>query len=70
MKTGIARLLRGNTGRVTGLVVPNDATNHDLSTLAPPEAGAPSPGAPSPGGAPPGGPTQAAKQAKPTGGHP
>jgi lipopolysaccharide export system protein LptA len=30
MKTGIARLLRGDADRVTGLVVPNDATNHDL----------------------------------------
>ena len=31
MKTGIARLLRGGSERVSGLVVPNDATNRDLS---------------------------------------
>jgi lipopolysaccharide export system protein LptA len=30
MNTGIARLLRGSKERVTGLVVPNDATNRDL----------------------------------------
>jgi lipopolysaccharide export system protein LptA len=33
MKTGIARLLRGDTDRVTGLMVPNDTTNRDLSNL-------------------------------------
>jgi lipopolysaccharide export system protein LptA len=36
MKTGIARLLHGNDDRVTGLVVPNDATNHALTNAAPP----------------------------------
>jgi lipopolysaccharide export system protein LptA len=61
MKTGIARLLRGEAGRVTGLVVPNDTTNHDLSTLAPPQAGG-SPGTPSNAPQPTG--------AKPPGGHP
>jgi len=33
MNTGIARLLRGETDRVTGLMVPNDTTNRDLSNL-------------------------------------
>jgi lipopolysaccharide export system protein LptA len=42
MKTGIARLLRGDADRVTGLVVPNDATNHALSNAVPP-AGAANP---------------------------
>jgi lipopolysaccharide export system protein LptA len=33
MNTGIARLLRGETDRVTGLMVPNDTTNRDFSNL-------------------------------------
>jgi lipopolysaccharide export system protein LptA len=40
MKTGIARLLSGSADRVTGLVVPNDATNRALSNAAPPAADA------------------------------
>jgi lipopolysaccharide export system protein LptA len=47
MKTGIARLLRGNADRVTGLVVPNDATNHALSNVAPPAEPANPAGTPS-----------------------
>lgn len=47
MKTGIARLLRGNADRVTGLVVPNDATNHDLANAAPPAGPANPAGTPS-----------------------
>jgi len=35
MKTGIARLLSGTADRVHGLVVPNDATNQQLSAPAP-----------------------------------
>ena len=31
MKTGISRLLAGNTGRVQGLLVPNDQTNQSLA---------------------------------------
>ena len=49
MKTGIARLLRGNDARVTGLVVPNDASNQNLPGGAPPPAGTTSPGATPPG---------------------
>ena len=41
MKTGIAHLLRGDAGRVTGLVVPNDATNRGLTNLAQPQEGGP-----------------------------
>jgi lipopolysaccharide export system protein LptA len=33
MNTGIARLLRSDAERVTGLMVPNDASNRDLSNL-------------------------------------
>jgi lipopolysaccharide export system protein LptA len=33
MNTGIARLLRSDAERVTGLMVPNDASNRDLSSL-------------------------------------
>jgi len=40
MHTGIARLLREGSERVTGLVVPNDTTNRGLSTLGQPQAGA------------------------------
>ena len=32
MKTGISRLLAGNTGRVQGLVVPNDQANQPAAT--------------------------------------
>jgi lipopolysaccharide export system protein LptA len=39
MKTGIAQLLSGSQERVHGLVVPNDATNQQLT--APPPAGTP-----------------------------
>ncbi len=61
MKTGIARLLSGNAEHVTGLVVPNDATNRALSNAAPPAGPAPASGASSATGAPTG---------KPVGGHP
>jgi lipopolysaccharide export system protein LptA len=36
MKTGIAQLLPGPSERVQGLVLPNDATNQQLSGQAPP----------------------------------
>jgi lipopolysaccharide export system protein LptA len=36
MKTGISRLLAGNGGRVQGLVLPNDASNQQLTGQAPP----------------------------------
>jgi lipopolysaccharide export system protein LptA len=36
MKTGISRLLAGNEGRVQGLMVPNDATNQQLTGQPPP----------------------------------
>jgi len=77
MKTGIARLLRGETERVTGLVVPNDASNRDLSNVAQPTGGA-NPGANSAGGAsgtanqpgtPAGKSSSGAPAAKPAGGH-
>lgn len=32
MKTGVARLVSGDTGRVQGLVIPNDETNQTLAT--------------------------------------
>ncbi len=35
MKTGISRLLAGNEGRVQGLMVPNDATNQQLTGQPP-----------------------------------
>jgi lipopolysaccharide export system protein LptA len=35
MKTGIAQLLPGPSERVQGLVLPNDATNQQLSGQAP-----------------------------------
>jgi lipopolysaccharide export system protein LptA len=38
MKTGIARLLSGSHERVHGLVVPNDATNQQLTSPSPPAA--------------------------------
>jgi lipopolysaccharide export system protein LptA len=38
MKTGIAQLLSGSHERVHGLVVPNDATNHQLTGRSPPSA--------------------------------
>jgi lipopolysaccharide export system protein LptA len=49
MKTGIARLLRGNDARVTGLMVPNDATNRALSGAEPPTPAANPSAADSPG---------------------
>ena len=36
MKTGISRLLAGSEGRVQGLMVPNDATNQQLTGQPPP----------------------------------
>ncbi len=36
MKTGISRLLAGKDGRVQGLMVPNDATNQQLTGQPPP----------------------------------
>jgi lipopolysaccharide export system protein LptA len=68
MKTGIARLLRGETDRVTGLVVPNDATNRDVPALTQPSGGAnPTGGASGPATGKPGGGAPGA--AKPAGGH-
>jgi len=71
MKTGIARLLRGNADRVTGLVVPNDATNRGLSNAEPPAGPANPAGTPSaispPTGKSAGGPPAASK---PIGGNP
>jgi lipopolysaccharide export system protein LptA len=43
LKTGISRLLAGNTGRVQGLVVPNEQTNQELSPPSPSHPG-PHPG--------------------------
>jgi lipopolysaccharide export system protein LptA len=65
MKTGIARLLRGGDTKVTGLMVPNDTTNRDLTDPTKP------PNAASLNGGPPGGPPPlpAANAANPTGGH-
>ena len=40
MKTGISRLLSGATERVTGLVVPNDATSRDARDLTQPQGAA------------------------------
>jgi hypothetical protein len=48
MKTGISRLLAGNDGKVQGLMVPNDATNQQLTG---PPPGVPQP--PHPSGAKP-----------------
>jgi lipopolysaccharide export system protein LptA len=42
LKTGISRLLSGNSGRVQGLIVPNDNTNGNLVT---PQPGKTQPGA-------------------------
>jgi len=70
MNTGIARLLRGDTDRVSGLVVPNDATNRTLPDLTkqPPGTGNAAGGPISaPSGVAPGGPSGASK---PSGGHP
>jgi len=39
MKTGVARLLSGASGRVAGLVVPNDPANQGLEPTAPKPAG-------------------------------
>ncbi len=64
MKTGIARLLRGDTAQVTGLVMPNDATNRALPSLPPPAAATPAAGPPSKA-------NQAGTPAgQPVGGHP
>ena len=55
MKTGIATLLAGGSGRVTGVVMPNDPSNKD--SAGDPLGGSPgsgSPGASSPGGNSPG----------------
>jgi lipopolysaccharide export system protein LptA len=38
LKSGVSRLIAGNTGRVQGLVVPNDQTNQSLTNPAPPSA--------------------------------
>jgi hypothetical protein len=38
MKTGIAQLLSGSRERVHGMVVPNDATNQQLTGQSPPSA--------------------------------
>jgi lipopolysaccharide export system protein LptA len=38
LKSGVSRLLSGNTGRVQGLVVPNDQTNQSLTNPTPPSA--------------------------------
>ena len=38
MKTGIAQLLSGSRERVHGLLVPNDATNQQLTGQPPPDA--------------------------------
>ncbi|HEY1935649.1 MAG TPA: LptA/OstA family protein [Acetobacteraceae bacterium] len=43
LKTGVSHLLAGNTGRVQGLLVPNDETNKSLVAPSPPAA--PKPGA-------------------------
>ncbi len=59
MKTGISHLLAGTGARVTGLVMPNDATNQQLvGQPGTPAAGSPPSGAPpkAPAGAPPGAP--------------
>jgi lipopolysaccharide export system protein LptA len=61
MKTGIARLLSGSADRVTGLVVPNDASNRALSNTVPPAGDANPADTPSATGNPTG---------KPVGGHP
>ncbi len=64
MKTGIARLLRGDTAQVTGLVVPNDATNRELPSLPPPAAATPAAGAPSKAN------SAGSPAGQPVGGHP
>lgn len=46
MKTGISRLLRGDESRVTGLVVPNDASNQSLPTAPTGAAASPKPASP------------------------
>ena len=40
MKTGVSRLLAGNTGRVQGLVVPNQQTQQSLGGVTPGQPGA------------------------------
>jgi lipopolysaccharide export system protein LptA len=49
MKTGVARLLRGDDARVTGLVVPGDTSSRNLPGGPPSPAGTASSGATSPG---------------------
>ena len=41
MKTGISRLLANSGGRVQGLVIPNDATNQQLTGPKQPAPGGP-----------------------------
>jgi lipopolysaccharide export system protein LptA len=67
MKTGISRLLRGNTERVSGLVVPSDTTNRDVPDLTQPPGAANPIGGPQAAAKPTGG---APAAGKPTGGHP
>jgi lipopolysaccharide export system protein LptA len=52
MKTGVSRLLSSSTGRVQGLMVPNDKTNPQLGSELP--GSSPAPGTASPGTASPG----------------
>ncbi len=53
LKTGISRLLSGNSGRVQGLIVPNDNTNGALAGPAG-QPGKSEPGKSEPGKTPPG----------------
>lgn len=54
LKTGISRLISGNSGRVQGLVVPNEA--QDAAGGGKPGAGKPGAGKPAPGSPAPGNP--------------
>ncbi len=69
MKTGIARLLRGETERVSGLVVPNDASNRDVPALTQPNGGSTPTGGASGTGSGTGKSGGAPAAAKPPGGH-
>jgi lipopolysaccharide export system protein LptA len=69
MKTGIAHLLRGETDRVTGLVVPNDSTNRDVPALSQPNGGATPTRGTSGTGPGTGKPDGSPATAKPAGGH-
>ncbi len=51
MNTGVSRLLAGTTGRVTGLVVPNDPSNQGAADALQPQPGTPAKPAASVGGA-------------------